>query len=146
MAELDGTVWRRDFMPLALALVGWQRENYRDLILTWKIQKNQKPLQFLHRKGFLVPEAGIEPARPQWPKDFKSFVSTYFTIRAPSEKKPPCLSTGGFSWLSGKRDSNSRPQPWQGCALPTELLPHFFRLGSANIHTFLISQNRPNIF
>ena len=24
---------------------------------------------------------------------------------------------------SGKRDLNSRPQPWQGCALPTELLP-----------------------
>ena len=27
-----------------------------------------------------------------------------------------------FAW-SGKRDSNSRPQPWQGCALPTELFP-----------------------
>src|SRR5436309_5009043 len=27
-----------------------------------------------------------------------------------------------FKW-SGKRDSNSRPQPWQGCALPTELFP-----------------------
>ena len=26
---------------------------------------------------------------------------------------------------SGKRDLNSRPQPWQGCALPTELLPHY---------------------
>ncbi len=26
--------------------------------------------------------------------------------------------------MSGKRDSNSRPQPWQGCALPTELFPH----------------------
>ena len=26
-------------------------------------------------------------------------------------------------WLSGKRDSNSRHQPWQGCALPTELFP-----------------------
>src|SRR6266850_5156188 len=26
------------------------------------------------------------------------------------------------SW-SGKRVSNSRPQPWQGCALPTELFP-----------------------
>ena len=26
---------------------------------------------------------------------------------------------------SGKRDSNSRPRPWQGRALPTELLPHF---------------------
>jgi hypothetical protein len=29
---------------------------------------------------------------------------------------------------SGRRVSNSRPQPWQGCALPTELLPH----GAAN--------------
>ena len=27
-----------------------------------------------------------------------------------------------FVW-SGRRVSNSRPQPWQGCALPTELLP-----------------------
>ena len=25
--------------------------------------------------------------------------------------------------LSGKRDSNSRPRPWQGRALPTELFP-----------------------
>ncbi len=24
---------------------------------------------------------------------------------------------------SGRRSSNPRPQPWQGCALPTELLP-----------------------
>ena len=28
---------------------------------------------------------------------------------------------------SGKRDSNPRPQPWQGCALPTELFPHVSR-------------------
>ena len=29
--------------------------------------------------------------------------------------------------MSGKRDSDPRPQPWQGCALPTELFPlvHF---------------------
>ena len=26
---------------------------------------------------------------------------------------------------SGKSVSNRRPQPWQGCALPTELFPHF---------------------
>ena len=26
---------------------------------------------------------------------------------------------------SGRRVSNSRPQPWQGCALPTELLPRW---------------------
>ncbi len=25
--------------------------------------------------------------------------------------------------MSGKRDSNPRLQPWQGCALPTELFP-----------------------
>ena len=30
--------------------------------------------------------------------------------------------------MSGKRGSNSRPQPWQGCALPTELFPHNFNL------------------
>ena len=29
---------------------------------------------------------------------------------------------------SGKRVSNSRPQPWQGCALPTELFPHLKQL------------------
>jgi hypothetical protein len=29
---------------------------------------------------------------------------------------------------SGKRDSNSRPQPWQGCALPTELFPPLYGL------------------
>ncbi len=52
-----------------------------------------------------------------------------------------CLS---LFW-SGKRDSNSRPQPWQGCALPTELFPHYFksaprcydRFAGANIATFL---------
>ena len=30
-----------------------------------------------------------------------------------------------FRIWSGKRDSNSRPQPWQGCALPAELFPQF---------------------
>ena len=30
---------------------------------------------------------------------------------------------GGRRDWSGRRVSNSRPQPWQGCALPTELLP-----------------------
>ena len=32
----------------------------------------------------LVPGAGLEPARPQWPGDFKSPVSTNFTTRAES--------------------------------------------------------------
>ena len=28
-------------------------------------------------------------------------------------------------YWSGRRGSNSRHQPWQGCTLPTELLPHY---------------------
>ena len=38
-----------------------------------------------------------------------------------NEKGKPKLP---FHDWSGKRVSNSRPQPWQGCALPTELFPH----------------------
>ncbi len=34
---------------------------------------------------------------------------------------------------SGKRDSNSRPQPWQGCALPTELFPRGAKLYSLSL-------------
>src|SRR5438876_1205893 len=33
-----------------------------------------------------------------------------------------------FRIWSGKRVSNSRPQPWQGCALPTELFPRKGRI------------------
>ena len=39
--------------------------------------------------------------------------------------EPSQHEKGNFSEIwSGRRVSNSRPQPWQGCALPTELLPH----------------------
>ena len=31
-----------------------------------------------------------------------------------------------FTFWSGKRDSNPRPSPWQGDALPAELFPHLF--------------------
>ena len=36
---------------------------------------------------FFVLEAGLEPAQPQWPRDFKSLVSTDSTIRATLERK-----------------------------------------------------------
>ena len=49
----------------------------------------------------------------------------------------PCLTT----WLwchitnwSGRRDSDSRPPPCQGGALPTELLPHKVCLGAESNH------------
>ena len=47
-----------------------------------------------------------------------------------SNSRPPpwqgdALPTELFPHVwSGKRDSNSRPPPWQGDALPTELFPH----------------------
>src|SRR5438876_3385463 len=36
---------------------------------------------------------------------------------------PPRVALSVNPAQSGKRDSNPRPQPWQGCALPTELFP-----------------------
>ena len=38
------------------------------------------------------------------------------------------MNSESYVW-SGKRDSNSRPRPWQGRALPTELFP---RLGAGH--------------
>jgi hypothetical protein len=35
----------------------------------------------------MVPEAGIEPARPQWPADFKSAASTNSATRAAMEAR-----------------------------------------------------------
>ena len=39
----------------------------------------------------------------------------------------PALPTNCGIW-SGKPGSNRRPQPWQGCALPTELFPREARI------------------
>ncbi len=50
-------------------------------------------------------------------------------LKIPTKKGSSCfpfwLKDVGtsFNVWSGKRGSNSRPQPWQGCALPTELFP-----------------------
>ena len=57
-------------------------------------------------------ERDLNPHRHYCPLDFKSSVSTDSTIRAFYD---------GHKKKSEKRDSNPRPQPWQGCALPTEL-------------------------
>ena len=84
----------------------------------------------------MVPETGVEPVRNFVAADFKSATSTNSVIPAPKpllrtlsgfpertyEKRKPAASFSLEFW-SGRRVSNSRPQPWQGCALPTELLP-----------------------
>ncbi len=49
---------------------------------------------------------GVEPSQPAW-----------------KAGALPLSYTRKKRW-SGKRDSNSRPPPWQGGALATELLPH----------------------
>ena len=47
----------------------------------------------------------------------------------------PFFGKQSKTW-SGRRVSNSRPQPWQGCALPTELLPQEAAKYSETRHTF----------
>ena len=44
--------------------------------------KEEKQTELLLSSFVLVPGTGIEPVRPQWPRDFKSLVSTNSTIWA----------------------------------------------------------------
>src|SRR5690349_24938219 len=68
----------------------------------------------------LSAEAGDRTRMGFPPRDFKSLASANFATSAKQKGTPwrPLLTIE-----SGKRDSNPRPQPWQGCALPTELFP-----------------------
>src|SRR5476649_275317 len=56
-------------------------------------------------------------------------------MRSPLQTKKRTRRSSFTIW-SGRRVSNSRPQPWQGCALPTELLPHgvFFTSTAQQVH------------
>ena len=45
-------------------------------------QKEERQTELLLSSFVLVPGTGIEPVRPQWPRDFKSLVSTNSTIWA----------------------------------------------------------------
>ncbi len=63
--------------------------------------------------------AGLERQRPPQ--------RTGIAAQKTQKKAPPAKQAGLWSsaiteW-SGIRDSNSRPIPWQGIALPTELIP-----------------------
>ena len=78
-----------------------------------------------------VPGAGLEPARGCPHKILSLARLPISPPRLPrrfdSVRRPKTTSISGHvGWIrleSGKRDSNPRPQPWQGCALPTELFP-----------------------
>ena len=88
----------------------------------------------------------MNPHDRLWPLDFKSNVSTNSTtwaknfaklVHFSTTKKPP---GGGFFLLSGKRGSNPRPQPWQGCALPLS----YFRLSLCACKSSIFSANTKN--
>ena len=68
-----------------------------------------------------VPRTGLEPARlaahaPETCASTNSATWAFF-------ERANSLTLSLFQYVSGKRDSDPRPQPWQGCALPTELFP-----------------------
>ena len=103
-----------------------------------------------------MPETGVEPVRNFVAADFKSATSTNSVIPAPkrvlrtlaefferiNEKRKHAASSSFEIW-SGRRVSNSRPQPWQGCALPTELLPHASCEGF-ELYTFFSAAQAPS--
>ena len=63
--------------------------------------------------------------------------------RAQKKRQPFRLS----SFWSGKRGSDPRPQPWQGCALPTELFPRSVsRLGLQIYNDILNPQKNLQFF
>ena len=63
---------------------------------------------------------------------------------APQTKRESQVSGSPSKFWSGKGVSNSRPQPWQGCALPTELFPHRTALNySGKIHPVKIRGGGP---
>ena len=53
--------------------------------------------------------------------------TTFDERRYRGQTKRESIALSRKIW-SGKRVSNSRPQPWQGCALPTELFPRRSRI------------------
>ena len=77
------------------------------------------PLQHVKAFWIKVPRTGLEPARRETHAP-ETCASTNSATWASEGKN---LLNGVFRMLSGKRDSDPRPQPWQGCALPTELFP-----------------------
>ena len=68
---------------------------------------------------------GLERPGPRGgPVGFSVNVGAQASLAPPlTEKARRIACARPFKSLSGKRDSDPRPQPWQGCALPTELFP-----------------------
>ena len=80
-------------------------------------------------RDFVVLEqvTGLEPVISAWkanvlPLHYTCLYALFHFIR---RRKSPFINRrkwSAYEW-SGRRGSNPPPQPWQGCALPNELLP-----------------------
>ena len=57
----------------------------------------------------------------------------------PSKGNKKSRNISGSHQMSEKRDSNPRPRPWQGRALPTELFPHFTLVNEATLYEKIYS-------
>ena len=65
-------------------------------------------------------------ATPGFEPGVKDLQSSALPLGHVALLKEPIVNTktgSAKSRWSGQRDSNPRPQPWQGCALPTEPCP-----------------------
>ena len=87
-------------------------------LLTEKIKKGLTICQPL-----FVPRTRVEPAHHFWHYPLKVACLPFHHLGIKSLPKTRGALQIMKTW-SGKRDSDPRPQPWQGCALPTELFPH----------------------
>ena len=109
--------------------------------------KNRTNFSFRGAGRIRPPEAGCRPSPwTTWlQRLIKIKTEQTFSFRGAGRIRPPeagCRPSPWTTWLqrlifykqkihllsgswSGKRDSNPRLQPWQGCALPTELFPRF---------------------
>ena len=91
-------------------------------------------------RGFLfVPGAGLEPARPYGPTDFKSVVSTNSTIRAEprSSKRKMEKRSRSAQNTSVVTPSGSRPNVYP--SKPSQQTGHWFRIAgrwTANFHPY----------
>ena len=79
-------------------------------LLSGKRDSNSRCARIVAREFIFTPPT---PGRGVWGRFVRAIILH-------NKKKQPFWTA---FLLSGKRDSNSRPQPWQGCALPTELFP-----------------------
>ena len=88
------------------------------------------------------PDHSKSPAGTAW-KPHRHSQQAASHGRTQKKRQPFRLS----SFWSGKRGSDPRPQPWQGCALPTELFPRSVsRLGLQIYNDILNPQKNLQFF